>query len=441
MKNILKQIVVTLLRLEAKLILRKHKPKIAAVSGTVGKTSTKDAIALVFGKEFNVRKSEKSYNSELGVPLTIIGAKSAWNNFFQWILILVKGAGVFLPARGWRAFGAKKHGPASSAGGYPEWLVLEMGVDRPKDMKRLASWIKPDVAVITALGEIPSHVEYFKTSDELAKEKSRLVQNLKEENTAVLNGDDQRVLGMKEKIKAKVIVYGFSADNDLMASNYLVTPDGISFKVEYKGNIVPVRLHNIFGRHHVYTALAALAAGISQGMNLIEMAETLSLFKPPPGRLNLIEGIKNSFILDDTYNASPMAMEAALEVLNDLPAKRKIVVLGDMLELGAFTIDEHRKLGRMVKKSGAKLLFAIGPRAKFIASEARAAGFKPENIFEFSFSDEAKKDVQEKIKEGDLILIKGSQSMRMEKITEEIMLHPELKEQLLVRQEKEWQNR
>lgn len=430
-KNILKQIVTTLLRLEAKLILRKYKPKIVAVSGTVGKTSTKDAIALVFGKEFNVRKSEKSYNSELGVPLTIIGAKSAWNNFFQWILILVKGAGVFL----------KKHGSAGGAGGYPEWLVLEMGVDRPKDMKRLVSWINPDVAVITALGEIPSHVEYFKTSDELAKEKSRLVQNLKEENTAVLNGDDQRVLGMKEKTKAKVIVYGFSAGNDLMASNYLVTPDGISFKAEYKGNIVPVRLHNIFGKHHVYTALSALAVGISQGMNLIEMAETLSLFNPPPGRLNLIEGIKNSFILDDTYNASPMAMEAALEVLNDLPAKRKIVVLGDMLELGAFTIDEHRKLGRMVKKSGAKLLFAIGPRAKFIASEARAAGFKPENIFEFSFSDEAKKDVQEKIKEGDLILIKGSQSMRMEKITEEIMLHPELKEQLLVRQEKEWLNK
>jgi UDP-N-acetylmuramoyl-tripeptide--D-alanyl-D-alanine ligase len=132
---------------------------------------------------------------------------------------------------------------------------------------------------------------------------------------------------------------------------------------------------------------------------------------------------------------------AALEVLKTLPAERKIAVLGDMLELGKFTIEEHKKAGRLVKEYNIDLLFTVGPRAKFIADEARAVGFNPENIFEFSSSDEAKKPLQEKIKEGDLILVKGSQAMRMEKIIEEIMAHPELKEQLLVRQEKEWLNK
>lgn len=437
-KQILKKIIVFILQLEAKMILRKYKPKIAAVTGSVGKTSTKDAVALVLSNKFNVRKSEKSYNSELGVPLTVIGAKSAWNNIFQWILVLLQGIKVFL----------KSENPASPAlpsgrpaGGYPQWLVLEMGVDRPGDMKRLIKWVKPNVAILTALAETPVHVEYFKGPEELIKEKTKLIKKLSSEQYAILNGDDPAVINLKEKTKAKVITYGFSEGNDLRASNYHLTPEGINFKIDYKGNIVPIRMPNIFGEQNVYLALASIATGLSQDLNLIGMAETLSKFKSPPGRLNLIKGIKNSLILDDSYNSSPVAVAAALEVLRELSARRRIAVLGDMLELGKFTVDEHKKVGRLVKDYGIDLLFTVGPRSKFTSEEARIAGFEPDNIFEFSFSDEAKKEVQGKIEEGDLILVKGSQSMRMEKIVEEIMLHPELKEELLVRQEKEWSNR
>jgi UDP-N-acetylmuramoyl-tripeptide--D-alanyl-D-alanine ligase len=422
-KQIFKKVVVFLLQSEAKLILHKYKPKIIAITGTAGKTSTKDAIALVFASKFNIRKSEKSYNSELGVPLTIIGAKSAWNNFFQWLLILAQGIKVFLKSE------------------YPQWLVLEMGVDRPGDMERLIKWIKPNVAVITALAETPVHVEYFQGPEELSKEKIKLIKELSSEECAILNGDDPAMSNLKGKTKAKIITFGFSEGNDLMASNYRLNSKGITFKIDYKGNIVPIRMPEVLGRQNVFVALAAIAAGLSQNLNLIEMAETLSKFKSPPGRLNLIKGIKNSLILDDSYNSSPLAVAAALEVLKELPARRKIAVLGDMLELGKFTIDEHKKVGGLVKDCGIDLLFTVGPRSKFTAEEARAAGFKPDNIFEFSFSDEAKKEVQEKIREGDLLLIKGSQAMRMEKITEEIMAQPELKEQLLVRQEKEWQNK
>jgi UDP-N-acetylmuramoyl-tripeptide--D-alanyl-D-alanine ligase len=323
-----------------------------------------------------------------------------------------------------------------------------MGVDRPGDMKRLIKWIKPNIAILTTLAETPVHVEYFKGPEELIKEKTKLIKKLSSEQCAILNGDDPAVINLKGKTKAKVITFGFSEGNDLRASNYHLTPEGINFKIDYKGNIVPIRMPNIFGGQNVYLALASIAAGLSQDLNLIEMAETLSRFKSPPGRLNLINGIKNSLILDDSYNSSPVAVAAALEVLKELSARspkgygvKKIAVLGDMLELGKFTVDEHKKVGRLVKKYGIDLLFTVGPRSKFTSEEARLAGFEPDNIFEFSTSDEAKKEMQGKIEEGDLILVKGSQSMRMEKITEEIMAHPELKKELLVRQEKEWSNK
>ncbi len=423
-KSIFKKIIAAILKFEARLILRKYKPNIVAVTGTVGKTSAKDAIALVLGQRFNVRKSEKSYNSELGVPLTIIGAPSAWGNFFQWILVLAKGFGMIF----------KKIN-------YPRWLVLEMGVDRPGDMENMVSWIYPRAAVLTAFGDVPVHVEYFSGPEDVVKEKSKLIKVLANDAAAILNGDDKAIAEMKEKTRSRVITFGFAKENDLIASNYHITSDGVSFKAEYKGSIVPVRLRGVYGKQHVYSALAALAIGVSQEMNLVEMAESLSLYKSPPGRLNLIEGIKNSFILDDSYNSSPMALEAAMEVLKELPSQRKIAALGDMLELGKFTIDEHRRAGRMVREAGVESLFVVGPRAKFIAEEAKAVGFDEKNIFEFSTSVEAGEAIQKKIKEGDLILIKGSQSMRMEKITEEIMARPALKEQLLVRQEKEWSKR
>ena len=395
-----------------------------AVTGTVGKTSTKDAISLILATKFNVRKSEKSYNSELGVPLTIIGAKSAWNNVFEWLTIFIKGIKVLIK---------EEH--------YPQWLVLEMGVGKPKDMERLVSWISPNIAVFTALTEIPVHVEKFQSPEELIKEKTKLMTGLKKDGYFILNGDDKMISELKRGTETKIITYGFTEELDLIASNYNLSSDGIGFKIDYKRNIIPVRMPNVFGRQYVYTALAALAVGISLELNLVETVEAISKFKPPAGRLNLLEGIKNSFILDDTYNSSPIAVLAALEVLKALPAERKIAVLGDMLELGKFTIEEHKRVGRWVKEYNVDLLFTVGPRAKFIADEARAIGFNPENIFEFSSSDETKKSLQEKIKKEDLLLIKGSQAMRMEKIVEEIMAHPELKEQLLVRQEKEWLNK
>jgi len=432
-KKIAKNFIIFALRVEARLILRKYKPKIVAVTGTVGKTSAKDAIFAVLSGEFFVRKSEKSYNSEIGVPLAIIGGRSGWGSALRWLLVLFKGLRLILV----------RHD-------YPEWLVLEMGVDRPKDMEKLTAWIKPDAAVITMAGEVPVHIEYFERREDLLKEKAKLAKAVKEGGYAILNGDDESVFKIKEKTKANTVCYGFSEGLDIVASNYHVlfkeengrsVPEGVTFKVDYKGNIVPVRLKGVFGRQAVYTALAAFGVGGVFGLNLIEMSEALSRrYKSPPGRLKFIEGINGSFIFDDSYNSSPVAAAAALDFLEDVRAKRKIVVLGDMMELGKHTIDEHKKIGRMLKGK-VDMIFTVGPRSKFSADEARAVGFNPENIFVFSNADEAKAVLRDKIKEGDLILVKGSQSTRMEKIVEEIMARPEEKGKLLVRQEKEWLNR
>jgi len=424
MKYFFKKIIIAILKLEAKLILARFKPKIIAVSGTVGKTSTKEAVALVLGSEFDIRKSEKSYNSEIGVPLTIIGAQTGWGSFKQWFLVILKGLKVFL-----------------LASDYPKFLILEMGVDRPKDMERMVSWIKPYAAVITAAGTVPVHVQYFSGPEELISEKRKLVECLDDNNWAVLNIDDKTVANFRKNTKARIITYGFSESADLTASNYKMDGEGIVFKVNYKGNIVPVRLDKFFGRHNVYIILAAIGAGLACGINLVKSVEAVSKMKPPLGRMNLLEGMNGSLIFDDSYNSSPLAVEAAVEVLSEYPAKRRIAVLGDMKELGAFSQSEHERIGETLRAKDVWFLFAVGQEAKFIAEGARRSGFDSFKIFEFSNSSEAEEAVKSIIQEGDLILVKGSQSARMERAVESIMAHPEDKDKLLVRQEEEWKNR
>lgn len=432
-KQIVKKIIISILKLEARLILWKYKPKIIAITGTVGKTSAKDAINSVLSQEFYVRKSEKSYNSEFGVPLTIIGASSAFSNLFKWFLIFIKGVKLLIV----------RHD-------YPQMLILETGVDRPDDMSILTSWLSPDMAVITGFGDVPVHVEFFKNADELVKEKVKLIRDFTAENYVILNGDDPKSRELKDKTKANVLTYGFGEDNDLIASNYHIlykddkdhgVPEGITFKIDYKGNIIPIRLYNIFGKQAVYSALASLAIGIAHRFNIIEMSKSLLRYRPPVARLNLIEGIKGSFILDDSYNASPLALNMALDTLSEIKINgRKIAVLGEMLELGKHSADEHRKVGEKASKI-ADIIVTIGIRAKFIAEGAMDAGFKEKNIYKFDESREAGKFLSTIIGEGDLALVKGSQSVRTEKVVEEIMAHPENKDFLLARQEKEWLNK
>ena len=254
---------------------------------------------------------------------------------------------------------------------------------------------------------------------------------------------------MIEKTDAGFITYGANEDADFVATDYKIIfkrvgereiPEGFTFKVSRGENEIPVKIFGAFGRHNMYPALSAIAVADIFKIKMEDAAEALSTYIPPPGRLRLIKGIKESLILDDTYNSSPKAVGAALELLKDIPAKRKIVVLGDMLELGRQTIDAHREIGGILPEF-VDVLITMGPRAKFFAEAAWKKGLSKRNIFSFSNLEETTQKLKKIIGPENLILIKGSQSMRMEKIVEVIMREPEKKAELLCRQEEEWTSR
>ena len=442
MKLIFKKFVVKILTWEARLLLKKYKPKIVAITGSVGKTSTKDAVFTVLSKHFFTRKSEKSFNSEIGVPLTILGLSNGWNNPFIWLHNVLRGFLICLPI------------PFLSSKPFPTWLVLEIGADRPGDIESVSKWLSPDIVIITRFGAVPVHVEFFKSQQEVIREKSFLVKALKDTGTLLLNEDDSDVRALRELKQTcrtcKIVSWSIDSPSDFKASNLdiiyddrsgLSVPSGITFRVNYRGNSVPLRIAGTLGKQHVYPAVVALATGDSLGLNMISMAESLSEHKTPPGRMRLIEGVRKTTIIDDTYNASPVAMTEALRTLGTVKTSGcKIAVLGDMLELGKHSGNEHKRMGREAKEV-CDILITVGIRARGIAEGALENGFDEKNIYQYDSSDEASKPVEELVKEGDIILVKGSQGIRMERVVEEVMAHPEDKEKLLVRQEPEWEKR
>ncbi len=436
MKSTFKKIIILILTIEARLILKKYRPKIVGVTGSVGKTSTKDAVYAVLAGSFYVRKSQKSYNTEFGVPLTIIGGRNGWSNPFIWLETIIRGLRLLLvPSR------------------YPEWLVLEIGADRPGDIKFLTSWVKPDIAIFTRFGDVPVHVEFFKSKKALIEEKTYLAKSLTEKGILILNADDPEVVALKSYSRGHLVTYGVG-DAQVAASNYTLyferenpeAPElltGFSFKANIRGNCLPIIRRGIVGEHHMYPVLAALAVASALELNLVSATESLGKEVLPPGRMRLIPGIKNSLIIDDTYNSSPVAVLEALTTFKSISEKaaRAIVVLGDMLELGKFSVDEHKKVGTLVQSSTAGVLVTVGVRAKQIADGAREAGMKRTTIHEFENSVDAGRFLDSFVKEGDYVLVKGSQGIRTERIVEEIMAHPEERQNLLVRQDKEWQSR
>jgi len=414
------------LEIEAKAVLRKYRPKIIAVTGSVGKTSTKDAIFTVISKSFYARKSEKSFNSDIGVPLTILGCQNAWSDPVKWLQNIWQGIMMIV-----------------SKQAYPEWLVLEVGADRPGDIKKISSWLKPDVVVMTKFSKVPVHVEFFKNKDEVVAEKGHLVEALKHDGTLVLNSDDEDVYSFKKKFHNKIISFGTIGEIDVKGSNVSICyendqPIGIQFKIEYDGNVIPVKLLGSLGAANIYSALAAISVGVSLGLNVVEMTERLANHESPRGRMKLVSGLKNTTLIDDTYNSSPVALHSALQTLGEIETKgRKIAVLGDMMELGKHSAEAHKEGGEMAAKV-CDVLITVGMRSRILAEAALDDNLADSNIFQFDNSREAGEFLQDYLRSGDVILVKGSQSMRMERVVEEVMAQPEKAGDLLVRQEEEW---
>ena len=327
---------------------------------------------------------------------------------------------------------------------YPKWLVLEVGVSKPDDMKKTASWLKSDAVIITGIGETPAHIEFFNSREHLINEKSGLIRTLKKDGVLILNADDEAVLELGTKSKNRITTYGLKAGADTIGREENIfyddagLPRGIIFRVDSDGNSLPVVMEGVFGKNHIYASLAALALASSLKWNMLDAVNALKNYDVPPGRMRLLPGINNSLLIDDTYNSSPFACQSALKTLGEVKAKgRKIAVLGDMLELGKHTIEAHQEIGRIAEKN-VEIIIVVGPRAKSIKEGAVLAGMDKEKIFEFSSSRETGEFLKTFVKKGDLVLIKGSQGIRMERAVEKILEDQKNKNKLLVRQDKEW---
>jgi len=350
---------------------RKLSLRVIGITGSVGKSTTKEMVAEVLGIRYRTLKNPGNLNNEIGLPLTILKLGSGY-----------------------------------------ERAVLEMGFYIPGEIQFLCDIALPQIGVVSNIGTV--HAERAGSQEAIARGKSELIQALPEDGVAILNFDDPWVRKMEEKSKARVFFYGLSPEADLWADQIEgLGLDGIRFRLHYKGETLYTRVPMI-GRHSVHTALRAASVGLNDGLTWQEIFAGLSHGHTQLRLMAVRTGI-GALILDDTYNASPESMLAALNLLDELDG-RKIAVLGDMLELGPYERQGHEMVG-MRAAQVAKILLTLGPRARIIAGAARKAGMKTANILEFESPQPIVEWLNENLTANDVALIKGSHGLRMDRIT------------------------
>lgn len=356
---------------------RARMPAVAVgITGSVGKTSSKEIIANVLAQHYNTLRSSGNLNNEIGLPLTLLQLRP-------------------------------EH----------ERAVLEMGMYALGEIAQLCRLARPRIGVVTNVG--PVHLERLGSIERIAQAKSELPQALPPAEAggiAILNADDPRVLGMARLTQARVFTYGLNPQADLWADAITgLGLDGIRFRVHYQDEAFFVKLP-ILGRHSVHTALRGAAVGLADGLG---WPEILAGLRDERGQLRLmiVRGQRETTLIDDTYNASPDSMLAALNLLEDVAnaAHRPIAVLGDMYELGTYEETGHRRVGGRAAQVVAKLI-TVGNRARWIAEEAVACGMSPEDVHITSSNEEALAVLQGLIRPGDVILVKGSRAAGMEVI-------------------------
>jgi UDP-N-acetylmuramoyl-tripeptide--D-alanyl-D-alanine ligase len=342
---------------------------VVGITGSLGKTTTKEVVAGVVACKRHVLKTEGNLNSEIGLPLTILNGL------------------------------AHEH----------EVAVLEMAMYALGDIRLLAQLARPRVGVVTAV--LPVHLERLGTIERIKQAKQELVEELPADGVAILNADDPRVLDMARATRARVVRYGVSDQAEVRAENISSEGlHGVQFDLLVDGRRQPVRLP-LLGAQSVHAALAATAVAREEGLSVSDIAEALHTLTPTL-RLLVVDGISGSRIIDDSYNASPESVLAALNLLKELPGKRKIAVLGDMLELGSEEEPGHRRVGTRAAHV-VDLLITYGPRSNTTAAAARAAGLRRDQVLEASTLDEILDYLSQRLRPDDDVLVKGSLAMGM----------------------------
>ncbi len=346
---------------------------VIAITGSNGKTTTKDLTAAALSPLGEIQKTSANFNNEIGVPLTLLGIN--------------------------------EHHKAA---------VVEIGMRGLGQIESLAKIVKPNIGIVINVNE--THIEILKSVEKIAKAKGELVEAIPSGGTVILNADNDFTAEMKKLAKngVKIITYGIENPADLTAKNIVIEDTSTEFRLNYGNEIFDFEIP-IIGRHNVSNALAAIAAGLTLGLSIKEIQRGFSTLATTKMRFEVIrrDGVT---IVNDAYNASPASMRAAIQTVAEIYEGRKIAVLGDMLELGEISEKVHREVGEELAKNKFDTLITLGELGKFIADGAKDAGLK--NIFTASTHEEVAKKILEIMRDGDTILFKASHGMHFEKIIE-----------------------
>lgn len=353
---------------------------VVAVTGSSGKTTTKEMIGAVLSAKFNVLKTEKNFNNEIGLPKTLLQL-------------------------------TEDH----------EACVVEMGMRGLGQIDELARIAEPTVGVITNVGN--SHIELLGSRENIGKAKSELIRHIPPEGTAILNEDDDLVRPMASLTEGKTIFYGIKENATVSGFQLRYKKDGIKFTCRCFDEVFDIFLPMI-GDHNVYDALAAIAVGRALGVSSQKIAKALGNFKGISMRQEIVS-FGDMVVLNDAYNANPVSMAESIKALGQLDGKRKIAMLGDMLELGAYSEANHREIGRLLVDEGYDQVYTFGEAAKYIAREAKSSGIRVAKICD-SHLDIVNAYWDERAK-GDVILVKGSRGLRMERVVTELTDRESLK--------------
>ncbi|MFW6140348.1 MAG: UDP-N-acetylmuramoyl-tripeptide--D-alanyl-D-alanine ligase [Acidobacteriota bacterium] len=354
-------------------VLLKHPVQVIGITGSTGKTTTKEFTAALLKNTHCVLKSHGNFNNHIGLPLSLLYLN-------------------------------KKHDTA----------VLEYGMSHPGEILALTRIASPDVAVICNV--YPVHMEFFENINEIAKAKKEILDGMNPNGTAVLNGDQPLVLSLTKSLKNSPVLFGLTDKCDVRAYNIHVhSLEKMSFDFQYKGREARTSIP-FSNRGYLYNFLAAAAAASVLSVPFEHILKTGRKLKPPDNRGEVLALANNIKVINDTYNSNPAALKEAIKSLSLQKGGRKIAVLGDMLELGEKQIAYHTEAGKFAAKNKIDLLITVGPLAKYIAEGALISGMAPENIISFEQSEEAADKIPSILNENDFVLIKGSRGVKTEKI-------------------------
>ena len=352
---------------------------VVGITGSVGKTSTKDIIASVMSKKFNVLKTLGNYNNQIGLPLTILRLKDE------------------------------------------NAMVIEMGMNQLREISNLTKIAKPTVAVITNVGT--AHIGNLGSRENILKAKLEILEGLEENGILVINNDNDMLNKWNRENKNKsfkVITFGMENKSDIMPYDVQLSENGSTYKIDIEGKTYIVNI-SVGGNHFVLNSLCAIAIGRIFNIKMEDILDGIANFELTKRRMQVEKNKQGITIINDCYNANYDSMKAGIEYLAKINAKNKIAVLGDMLELGNFAKELHERVGKEVAKNNIDVLITVGDLSKYIASEAERMGLSDKNIFCYKTNKEAIKKIKEISKEGDAILLKASNGLNFQEIFCKIM--------------------